>query len=231
MEHRSNDFKPFSPMAVLTIYERNHERYLEMAPFIKREGKYQVGAQKPASQAFLNDLANTIKQENFEALKFKGLIPKNVIYFHSEDQYPTLIWLLPSHKRHLYFSNEEKIKSGIYQLPDMLLAWDDGTLYCFRLNLKGDITLDTPLYLMPLPNIYDNGRICLGNGKTKKPRCLEDVIANGEIMFFNTNFSEWYHQGYNKGELPQNLFKNTDLRAIKLFPAKTKSLKHFLANA
>jgi hypothetical protein len=131
-----------------------------------------------------------------------GILPRNCIYYTKKDngniiyiieydQSIRKVNVLPKTS-----SNKSHIASLYVKLPVML----------FFIKFKGDVfsganlyssykkiqSLQDYLYIMPLPNIYSGGKICLGNGLSIK---LKENNKNKKIAsiiehFWNSTFND-----------------------------------------
>lgn len=235
MKIRDNENQPFIPTHFLTVYSQgsniHSDKYLEIGEITKVDEKYKVGASQAADKQFLNELVSTIKTENFSALKWKSFIPENVWYCDSVDAEPTLIWTYKKCEKQLHFLKSMGIESGIYKLPNILFATHKDELYCFRLDNGNDFfkELDLPqLHMMPLPNIYNDSKVCLGGNKLKKAKTLDDYIHNMEELFFKTRFNALHHEGFGKGEIIIDLMKHKDINRFQYVLSKQKTIKKLL---
>jgi len=235
MQIRDHENKPFIPTHFLTVYSQGAstygDKYLEVGEITKVGDKYQIGASQPADKDFLNELVSTIKTEHFNALKWKSFIPENVWYCHSVDAEPTLIWVHKKCEKHLHFLKSMGIESGVYKLPNILFATHKDELYCFRLDNGRDFfkDLDLPqLHMMPLPNIYDDSKVCLGGNKLKKAKTLDEYIYNMEELFFKTRFNALHHEGFGKDTIVIDVMKYKDINRFHYVSAKQTNLKKLL---
>ena len=241
MEIHSYRNKSFVPTHILTLYcrddNKNKEKYLEITEVIKNPNitkenprAYVPGNTAPADNEFLKDLVSTIKAENFDALQFRGLIPRNVLYFKSIDESPVLMWYRDPEPRYLYFSDDLTMKTGEYQMPKMLFSLRDDELSVFRIT-DAELSEKTELYLVPLPNIHDDSTVCLGGGgkRQKKPKCLEDVIQKYEELFYNTRFNVFHNDDmFPKDTKIESISKNKDISKWPIKLSETKNLKKLL---
>lgn len=224
----------FFPSEFITIYSRkahpHAEKYMEVGSILFINNKYEMGSSVPVSPKFLSDLVSTIKGSHFKALRFKGLIPENVIYYHSESQDPTIMWIRPAEKRYLYFSDHLKIESAEYQMPITLFLLHDKDLKVYRL-LEEKLTDKTVFYYLPLPNIHEDSDVCLGGAKhkIKKPKSLEDVIKNYEDLFYHTTFNALHNDNFFDQQLIYNeVAKNKDIREWPAKQIKDLTLKKLM---
>lgn len=220
----NNDFIPSHFLTVYTRENNSFEKYLEVGEIIKGKSGYEVSNSMPADEEFLQDLANSIITQNFKVLKWKGLIPNNILYCHSENEKPTIVWHRQPEKRKLYFDEEMGIDSDFYHLPNLLFFVHNEILSVFRLGQNPRLT--SYLYMVPLPNIYENSSVCLGNGKTEKAKCLEEYIENTEKLFYCTRFNALHHKKFGKGIVFADLIKKKDINIFPLVKSKQKTLKN-----
>jgi PRTRC genetic system protein B len=234
MQIRDHENKPFIPTHFLTVYSQGgndySNKYLEVGEIQHIDGKYKIGVSQPADKEFLNELVSTIKVANFKALRFKGLVPENVWYYHSEDAEPTIIWTHKKCSKQLHFLKSMGIESGIYKLPNILFATHKDELYCFRLDNGNTIekSLELDIHMMPLPNIYDDSKVCLGGNKLKKAKTLDEYIHNMEELFFKTRFNALHHEGFGKDTIVIDVMKYKDINRFHYVSAKQKTLKKLL---
>lgn len=235
MQIRDHENKPFIPTHFLTVYSQggnaHGDKYLEVGEIVHKEGKYQIGASQPADKDFLNELVSTIKTEHFSALKWKGFIPENVWYCHSVDAEPTLIWVYKKCTKQLHFLKSMGIESGEYKLPNILFATHKDELYCFRLDNGSTFFKDldlAQLHMMPLPNIYDDSKVCLGGNKLKKAKTLDEYIHNMEELFFKTRFNALHHEEFGAAEIIIDVMKHKDINRFQYVHSKQKTIKKLL---
>lgn len=235
MQLHDHEHKRLQPTHFMTVYSKSshndndyEERYMEIGPILKTENGYKIGASSPVSLDFLNDLAATIKIQNFKALRFKGLLPKNVLYCHSDSENPSLIWYIPKQQQMLYFSKSIRKESEVFEILDMVFVTHDGELYVYRLSSSFLLNEESLLYMVPLPNIYENCSVCLGNNKLKKATTLEQYMANMESLFYKTRFNALHHEKMGEGVIYTEAIKENDFRLFPYVPAPVKNIKELL---
>ena len=149
---------------------------------------------KPMDEETLAELSNSIKTREIDKIFCKGFFPKNILYFGEDNFKPFIIWHLPKAKRNLSFKKSLEIKNGMYNLPALVFKLKNDTLSVFAIkddNLKDD----TILYKAPFHNVYEDGRICMGNAIIKKNNELNVIVKNYEDAFFMSEFSHYMNQG------------------------------------
>jgi PRTRC genetic system protein B len=142
-------------------------------------------------------------------LKPKGLIPSNVLYINPE-QDGFAIWHTPAMTANLFFKDELDLTDGTYALPPLVWKAAKNRLCIYALKSTDVPDLLTVLYDAPFFNIYDDGRVCMGDVKLdfKEHTCLEEFMAQWQGYFFNSRFSHLLqHRSPVKGNIIQ-LYKN-----------------------
>lgn len=219
-EFKKDEYLPTHFMTVFTNEAR--DKYLEIGPILQDDKKkFYIGPSAPVSEEFLNDLVELIHKKEFKSLKFKGLTPSNVIYHHCDNRKPQMLWWRPAEKRELIFSAMNKIESGEYEMPPILFYLNKGELHVFR--FQGIIDAETPLYKVPLPNIYVGGAVCLGSlkSKLKKPKSLEDIISLYEDLFYRTSFNMFHDPDlFEKGVIYEEIAKEKNMNLWPVMPTK-----------
>lgn len=224
-KHENQDFVPTHFM---TVYSRidSRDKYLEIGEIKQKGERFEIGPAIPNDMDFLSDLVESIKVENFKALKWSGLIPENVIYCASETQDPTIVWFQPACKKKLFFDSEIGIKTNIFDLPPLLFSCKDGTLSVFRLTEKPNI--NSNLFMVPLPNIYGSSSVCLGNNKQKKAKSLEQYMINIEELFYKTRFNALHHKKFGEGIIYVDLMQKNNINLFPLVEAEQKTIKKLI---
>lgn len=221
---------PLIPTHFLTVFKSavNSDLYLESGKITKVGNSYTVGESVPADMDMLTDLVASIKTVNFKSLKFKSLIPKNVLYVNAEQADPVIIWHRAPERRHLEM-REGVGNTGTYSMPMILFACAKGSLYSFRMEWD-NVEPDSELFYMPLPNIYNDSKVCLGGAsrRLKKAKSLEEYMEVMELLFYATDFNALHHKNFGKDVVFVDVLKEGDLNLFPKVPAKQKTLKALL---
>lgn len=131
----------------------------------------------------------TIKdaKEKIVFMKFKSLIPENVLHFDVQDN-SIIFYTQPTFKK-LYFASSLKIESAEYKIPFLLWVYKNKTLSVFALKRKPRSENDF-LYQAPFMNISSSGSVCMGNVKYgNEENYFEDLMQDIIDKFFNSYFS------------------------------------------
>ena len=168
-----------------------------------------VGVSRPLYEETLNEIFKHING-SYKLRQFKELIPSNVIYCNNETN--TLVWYKP---KGVYKLNHTDQKwTGDYYLPKHLFVIANNNLSVACIKSRDKLTMQTELYLMPLPNIT-NERICMGSAKinVQSFKYWEDVIEEAEQAFYHSKFSH-VPTKYIKKAFKANDFLDEDLISI-----------------
>jgi PRTRC genetic system protein B len=133
----------------------------------------------------------------------------------------------------LYFKEDLGIKSGLAQIPALVWKATKTAIAVYAIT-ENEVSGETPLFNAPFFNLYDDGRVCMGNVSVdiKKDCCLEDFITTWQYAFFNSYFSHMI-QGHNpvKGNIVQLWKKQTStdrpFPEEKLIPFN-RTVKHLI---
>jgi PRTRC genetic system protein B len=154
------------------------------------------------------------------------LLPKNLLYLRT-DKNPFAVWHTPAQSVKLYFKEDLGIKNGLANIPALVWKATRTTIALYAVK-ENQISADTPLFNAPFFNMYDDGRVCMGNVslEIKKDCPLEDFIRLWERAFFDSYFSHMI-QGYNpiKGNIGQ-LWKSLSGTG-KPFPVEKLISNHY----
>ena len=133
-----------------------------------------------------------------------GLLPKNLLYLKT-DKNAYAVWYTARQQVKLFFRQDLNIKSGMANIPALVWKATKNAIALYAVTDE-EITTETPLYNAPFFNMYDDGRVCMGNVRLeiKKDCALEDFISLWQNAFFDSYFSHMI-QGYNpiKGNIVQ----------------------------
>lgn len=131
------------------------------------------------------------------ALQFKSVIPKNIIYIKSSPINYRLIWSRLPKKTNLHFDKALGIKNGEYVLPGLIFDYSENStkIYAYK-QKKIKSKLEIELFHCPLFNISGSGELCWGNVKNKTLDfdSFEELIKKVENLFFSGTFTHSSHQ-------------------------------------
>lgn len=187
-------FGSYKPQLALIVYKEESEgcrteHYIESHP-IDENGRLLEG--RPLSVDAIEGMVGAFFDEHKQLSTIRGLIPEYVLFFDSlpGGKYK-LIWYRPAQRRVLHFAESLKIDSGEAWVPPMLYVVNGGGLDVFALKEDTRPDHETILYRAPFHNVSENGGVCLGSARVKKPsfQTFDSVIGYWEEMFWNSEFS------------------------------------------
>lgn len=184
------------PVMSLIVYHSESSSYVEEHAIRElQDNKFTFGPGKPARVKLLGKLLEEIKGIDKSKYEFKNFIPSNVVRFNLKDQSLNLMWLFKKSVRELTFSETNQIQNKRKIIPNLIFQIKNGELYVYAYKL--DRGLKTKIYYAPFHNIYNDGKVCMGNAKIDwNISDLEELIIHIEKMFFNSKFTHLNHSNF-----------------------------------
>ena len=184
------------PVMSLIVYHSESSSYVEEHAIRElQDNKFTFGPGKPARIKLLGKLLEEIKGIDKSKYEFKNFIPSNVVRFNLKDQSLNLMWLFKKSVRELTFSETNQIQNKRKIIPNLIFQVKNGELYVYAYKL--DRGLKTKIYYAPFHNIYNDGKVCMGNAKINwNISDLEELIIHIEKMFFNSKFTHLNHSNF-----------------------------------
>ncbi len=163
--------------------------YLE-SHTIDDQGRVMEG--KPLLQETIQSMVSVFFEENKERQRFTGMFPENLLQFQElpGGKYK-MVWYQPAQKKVLHFAKELKLPSEETWVPAIIYATDSRNLDVFALKSNARPTDKTKIYRAPFYNLNENGDVCLGNAKVKKPtdRTYQSIMKYWEDLFWLSEFT------------------------------------------
>lgn len=178
----------YCPKMALIVYQEEDggsSTYIEQRDIVAGR----MGAGRPLSRKCITEVITALAEDNEEIEKgFHGIIPKTLIYADTTTGRTKLVWYNPPQERNMFFVEALGIPEGRIMLPGVLYVAENNVLSVFA--FKGKCP-NNRLYNAPFFNIYQNGRVCLGNAKVKKPsrQTYIEAIEYWEKLFWSSEFS------------------------------------------
>ncbi len=225
MKNLTNAFGSlYHPQKALLIYQQENsgkQVYIESYDIDPQGRPINAHPLSVTEGSALAKALHTKDSKHTAFLKPAGLLPKNLLYLHTERN-GYAIWHTPKQNRKLLFKAGLGIDSGYANIPALIWKATKDGLAIYALTDDKAIDLDTELYHAPFFNTYNDGKVCMGNVaiSISKNCGLEDFIAQWEQAFFNSYFSHMM-QGHNpvKGNMVQLWQSLVGIK--KQFPVKT----------
>jgi PRTRC genetic system protein B len=163
--------------------------------------QYDLGPLRPFSFDEMNQFVSAINQDS--GFNFRGMIPRNVLGFKNAAGNQKLTWHVPAANRQLYFTEEEL--DGTYEVPHMIFQLNQTGLFVYLVK-KRDVKKmyeghDIPLHNSHFYNVYDDCKVCIGNGYHADfiSTSPEENMEKTEFTFFEG--SKFSHPHYKSPQL------------------------------
>lgn len=180
----------YQPQKVLAIMQAGQQKvYIEAYDLDEDNRPINAHPMSFEDSAQLSDILKSSRQLNTNYLKPEGLLPKNVLYLHT-DAPGFAIWHTAARKVRLRFIKDLGIPSGEAFIPPMIWKATKQELTVFAIPTDRPL-LSTPLCHAPFFNIHTDGQVCMGTVDVESNRSdsLEAFIKNWEGYFFDSYFS------------------------------------------
>ena len=185
------------PVMSLVLYNSESTVYVEEHKIKElQDNKFIFGPGKPARMKLLSKLLEEIKGIDKSKYEFKNFIPTNVIRFNLKNQELNLMWLFKRSIRKLSFDEKHNIQDKhLKSIPNLIFQVKGSELNVYAYKL--DRGLKTKIYYAPFHNVYNDGRVCMGNAKIDwNITDLSELIIHIESMFFNSKFTHLNHSNF-----------------------------------
>lgn len=204
----------YKPTHQLVIYSEGSKSYIEHYEIITVDGKQMLSEGKPLTKKSLKnmlDLVLTSDKSMFATVN--KLLPENVLFYDPRPGKLKLMWYNKASVQVLHGINKNPAKA---KLPAFLFVLNDDLLsiYAMKTGSKRP-DLKTPLFHAPLPNVYKEANVCMGN--VKKPSLtieISDLISSWEKAFWGSEFTNHL---YDEAVLKQ---LKSSIRSKIQFPSK-----------
>lgn len=176
----------YKPELQLTVYKssQNGSLYVEKNDIVDN----QIGPAEPLSEQTLTDLVNYFIDYK-ESYSVSGFNNPNIIYLDSNPTDFKIVWFCKEKETELLFKDSLEGLSGTAWTPNLIFVINKDELYCYA--VKSMNINRSKLYRAPFPNIYDDGKICMGNAVIKKSKDLNEILRNCEAAFFGSYFTHY----------------------------------------
>lgn len=211
----------YKPKCGLVVYEQKDsehfksEYYIEEFSISENNGKFTAGPTSPMRLSLVEQVFKAIGKEHTSEIFFKGMIPKNIIYFKKELFKINLVWYEKPKKVSITIKDNSEKTVHIINTPITVFRVNDDSLSVYAVDtLK--IKETTDLYYMPLPNIYDNNAVCLGNVSiSEQYDCVEDIIEEYSNAFWQSEFNQFMGT---KDKTTENIYEILRIAETDKFP-------------
>lgn len=180
--------KKLEPTDALIFYKCTGDAYIEHRSI--NNGVMGAGQPLDAKQLVkMLKCAESYAKSQVSHGNMGGIIPSNLLFARTDLDDMRLVWWRKPEERKMFFSEELGIPNGVMQVPGMVYCVDgrgDLSVWCYKGRKPRGV-----LYRAPFFNVYNDGKVCLGNSKAEKPKnnTFVEWIAYWEKMFWQSEFA------------------------------------------
>ncbi len=216
----------YSPSHQIVVYKNDHGNngYVEHREIVNIEGKDYLSEGKPLTKKALRDMLDiVIDSKNTVFATVKELIPDNILYYDPRPGRLVLVWWQKPSERQLSGMYKRAVK---YKCPSLIYVLKDDSISIYAMKGIKKPTLKTALYHLPVPNIHDDGMVCMGNVKKPKHTVeISELVKLWENSFWLSKFDEGLISESEFKKLKQAIRMKVPIKQLKPF---RKTLKHIL---
>lgn len=177
----------FEPVQLITVYQDSNRRYYIESSEINK-GK--LGEASPLKEDVLSEIVDYFSNLKKDEDTIRGIIPETVLYCEWTIESKVLVWYDKPMPRHMYFTENLKIPSGVANQPTIIYVASNNELYVYVAKTS-KVTGKTPLFMAPFHNTGNGGSVCLGSSSVRRPAkpTFVNMIEYWEKKFWNSEFS------------------------------------------
>jgi PRTRC genetic system protein B len=185
-------YKPVLAIVLHATEEKSehHRKYYLESHEIDSEGKIREG--KPLQQESIEEMVEFFYSDRKDRSQLSGFVPENVLcYSPVSGRKYRLVWYRPAEVRYIHFASQLKIKSGKAWVPPMIYSVYGSEMWVYALKNNTRPKTSSKPYRAPFHNVADNGKVCLGTARIKKPDIpsFEKAMKYWEDLFWLSEFS------------------------------------------
>ena len=204
------------PNKLIVLYKtgssRNKSVYIEHGKFMKKGESYIPTGMQPFSMEELKKFFSI--SQTSEGIYMDTIAPKNLLFYKNNGFSSTIIWSLKKDVRKLAFFDQKLTKE--YLIPNLIFVAKNSDLYVYFIKNKDaeNINEETLLYQTHFLNVYQDCKVCIGNGyrPNMDSTPLSQFMKKAEFNFFEGSTFNVSHVG----DWPLNIWKNKN----GIFPEK-----------
>lgn len=185
----NKEYRPELSIVVYRSTDDTKDFYLESHQ-LSEYGKVMEG--KPLRQETIQEMVDVFFDERKDSSQLSGVIPENLLQYKAlpGGKY-RLVWYNPAEVRMIHFVKALQIPSGKAWVPPLIYVADKNELEVYAFKAAGRPKDNTKLYRAPFHNVADDGDVCLGSAKIKKPqeKSFAAAIKYWEDLFWLSEFS------------------------------------------
>lgn len=150
----------------------------------------EVLAGKPAPRKTIEQLAIAAEKDTPSTATIRNIVPESLLFHDSRPGKHIVAWYEPAKVRILQFAPKQGYKANYkIPLPPLFFSGNGNELSVWAMKVTGRPTLNTLLFHAPLCNVYDDGKICMGNIESPGEDDVADLVAAWSFKFWNGLFT------------------------------------------
>ena len=221
--------KKYIPVQCITVYRNNSRDYYLETQKIENGRLCEA---LPLSQDVIDQMVDFFAEKQSQSNNISGFLPSNILYLNWSADSKVMCWYNQPMERMMHFREDLHIPSGLAWQPTVIYLVENNKLYVYTAKAK-TVTSKTPVFMAPYHNVSEDGSVCLGSAKIKKPEKLtyENLMNYWEAMFWgsvfthhgnedcaNININLYWKKSVRKTSVSGNKF---DLSILKPYPKTT----------
>jgi PRTRC genetic system protein B len=177
----------FNATQAIIIYRWDVDYYLETHAI--KDGKMMEG--KALTKESISNMVEHFHNGMKKQAHIKGVVPPSVLYCNYSHDRKLLVWYKQPEQRQMYFTDKLSIPNGKAWQPGLIYVVDGCALDVYVYKGTDRPKEDTLLYRAPYHNVSDQGNVCIGSARVKKPTVItyQGIIDYWETIFWNSEFS------------------------------------------
>jgi PRTRC genetic system protein B len=177
----------FVPMYALVVYKCKSENYIEITDI--EDGV--SGASRPLPLETAKSIFSNLVAAESGMVRAKGLLPRNVLYFDANVGDFIVVWYRKSEIRTLKFEKSLKMPDYTIKVPAMIYKATRTGMSVWAIKDTKVPRERTELFHAPYPNVYPDGKVCLGTAKKNIPTIItvQEIMAEYEKLFWYSEFT------------------------------------------
>lgn len=188
----NDTYKPVMAIVVHSTDEKHdfHRKYYLESHTINEQGQILEG--KPLQQESIEGMVEVFFADQKDRSLLSGYVPENLLSFSPQNagKY-RMVWYRPAEIRFIHFAPQLKIKSGKAWIPPVIYSVYGSEMWVYALKNNTRPAGTSKPYRAPFHNVGDNGKVCLGNARVKKPTqpTFLNAMKYWEDLFWLSEFS------------------------------------------
>ncbi|RYY12152.1 MAG: PRTRC system protein B [Chitinophagaceae bacterium] len=184
--------KEFEPQLAIMVYKaKGHGEYYYLESHgINEQGQITEG--KPLEQDTIHNMVDLFFSQRKDTTLLSGSIPDGLLsYAPLPGGNYNIMWYRPAEIRVMHFAQQLKLPTARVWVPPVVYSVRGNSLSVFALKASTRPKDETKLFRAPFHNVSDDGLVCLGSARVKKPseRSFKAAMKYWEDLFWLSEFT------------------------------------------